>query len=135
MKILLMLDMGMVINDIKYLLETYVKCVMCCFGINGAELLETIIPLLPLDSYIDRQAVVMDLTHGDKAKGMATPEVWKDYRRIISENCEFFEDLDKIERYAFYERAKNAFAIIQTSEHRQYGNLLLVKGVVKPEEK
>lgn len=96
------------------------------------EFYELILPILLLDSYTDRQAIVMDLTDGDKGKGMATPEVWADYRQIISENCEFFNDLEKIERHAFYQRTKNAYAVFQTSEHRQYGNLLLVKGVVKP---
>ena len=132
-------DMGhgdeLVIADANFPAETYAKRLVRCSGINGAELLKAILPLLPLDSYTDRQAIVMDLTHGDKAKGMPKPEVWKDYRSIIAENCEFFSDLEKIERFAFYERAKNAYAIFQTSEHRQYGNLLLVKGVVKPEEK
>ena len=131
-------DMGhgdeLVIADANFPADTYAKRLVRCSGINGAQLLEAILPLLPLDSYTDRQAFVMDLTDGDKGKGMAIPEVWADYRRIIGENCEFFNDLDKIERHAFYERTKNAYAVFQTSEHRQYGNLLLVKGVVKVEK-
>ena len=128
-------DMGhgdeLVIADANFPAETYAKRLARCSGINGAQLLEAILPLLPLDDYTDRQAIVMDLTDGDKGKKMPTPEVWTDYRRIISEHCEFFSDLDKIERHEFYERTKKAYAVIQTSEHRQYGNLLLVKGVVK----
>lgn len=131
-------DMGhgdeLVIADANFPADTYAKRLVRCSGINGAQLLEAILPLLPLDSYTDDQAVVMDLTDGDKGKGMPTPEVWADYSRIIAENCEFFKELDKIERHEFYERTKKAYAVFQTSEHRQYGNLLLVKGVVKPEK-
>lgn len=128
-------DMGhgdeLVIADANFPADTYAKRLVRCSGVNGAQLLEAILPLLPLDSYTDRQAIVMDLTDGDKGKGMAIPEVWTDYRHIVKENCEFFEDLAKIERHEFYERTKKAYAVIQTGEDRQYGNLLLVKGVVK----
>ncbi len=131
-------DMGhgdeLIIADANFPADTYAKRLVRCSGINGAQLLEAMLPLFPLDSYTDRQAIVMDLTDGDKGKGMPLPEVWADYRRIIAEDCEFFTDLAKIERHEFYERTKKAYAVIQTGEHRQYGNLLLVKGVVKQSE-
>ena len=65
----------------------------------------------------------MDLTDSDKAKGIQQPVIWDDYQSICGR-------LAKIERYDFYERAKKAYAVIQTGEERQYGNLILVKGVV-----
>lgn len=131
-------DMGhgdeLVIADANFPAETYAKRLVRCSGVNGAQLLEAILPILPLDSYTSHQAVVMDLTDGDKGKGMPTPDVWADYEEIIKRNCEFFGDLDKVERLEFYERTMKAYAVFQTSEHRQYGNLLLVKGVVKVEK-
>ena len=51
------------------------------------------------------------------------PEIWKDFEELCG-------PLTKIERFSFYERAKNAYCVIQTGEERQYGNVLLVKGVV-----
>lgn len=131
-------DMGhgdeLIIADANFPADTYAKRLVRCSGINGAQLLEAILPLLPLDSYTNRQAIVMDLTDGDKGKGMAIPEVWADYQRIVGEHCDYFNGLEKIERFEFYERTKKAYAVFQTSEHRQYGNLLLVKGVVKQEK-
>lgn len=129
-------DMGhgeeIVIADANFPAETYAKRLIRCSGMNGAQLLEAILPLLPLDDYVDSQAVVMDLTDGDKSKGMKIPEVWDEYSNTIAKYHENFMELEKIERLEFYDRAQNAYAIFQTSEHRQYGNLLLVKGVVKP---
>ena len=65
----------------------------------------------------------MDLTDGDKAKGMPTPDIWPEYEKLIG-------GMEKLERYEFYERAKKAYCIIKTGEEQQYANLLLVKGVV-----
>ncbi len=93
-------------------------------GVDGGELLEAVMPLFPLDTYSEKSAYVMELTDGDKAKGTPEPEVWQVYRDKTG------VELGRIERFAFYERAKNAYAVIQTGESRQYGNLLLVKGVV-----
>ena len=66
-------DMGhgdeLVIADANFPADTYAKRLVRCSGINGAQLLEAILPLLPLDSYTDDQAVVMDLTDGDKVRG------------------------------------------------------------------
>lgn len=54
---------------------------------------------------------------------MPEPDIWKPYADLTG-------GVEKIERFAFYERAKKAYCIIQTGEERQYANLLLVKGVV-----
>ncbi len=59
---------------------------------------------------------------------MPIPVIWADYEKAIKANGG--DRLVKLERFEFYERAKKAYAIIQTGEERQYGNLLLVKGVV-----
>ena len=66
----------------------------------------------------------MDLNDGDKAKGMPEPEIWAKYHDAV------VVEPKRIERFEFYERAKKAYAVIQTGEERQYGNLILVKGVV-----
>ena len=71
----------------------------------------------------------MDLSDGDKAKGMERPVVWSEFEKTLHKDHPDAE-LGLIERMEFYERAKKAYAIIQTGEERIYGNLLLVKGVV-----
>lgn len=121
-------DMGhgdeLVIADANFPAETVAKRLIRIPGIDGVRIAEAIMSVFPVDTYVDNPACVMDLTDGDKAKGMPEPVIWGDYRRIIGMK------LGLIERFAFYERAKKAYLVIQTGEERQYGNLLLTKGVV-----
>ena len=121
-------DMGhgdeLVIADANFPAETVAQRLIRIPGIDGVRMAEAIMSMFPLDTYVDNPACVMDLTDGDKAKGMPEPVIWGDYRRITGMK------LGLIERFAFYERAKKAYLIIQTGEERQYGNLLLTKGVV-----
>ncbi|MCD8336821.1 MAG: fucose isomerase [Lachnospiraceae bacterium] len=126
-------DMGhgdeIVIADANFPAETMGKRVIRCPGMDGSQFLEAILPLFPLDTYTEKPAVVMELTDGDKAKGMKEPVIWDAYAKLlrnVGENAVF----ERMERFAFYERAKKAYVVIQTGEERQYGNLLLVKGVV-----
>lgn len=76
-----------------------------------------------VDAYDDDPAIVMALTDSDVKKGMRRPKIWDDYQSAVGH-------IKELERFAFYEQAKNAYAVIQTGEERQYGNLILVKGVV-----
>ncbi len=121
-------DMGhgdeIVIADANFPAETVARRLIRMPGVDGSQVLEAILPLFPLDTYVDSPALVMDLTEGDKAKGMPEPAVWQVYRDATG------GELGLIERFDFYERTRRAYAVIQTGEERQYGNLLLVKGVV-----
>jgi len=78
-------------------------------------------------TYTDDPAIVMALTESDVKKGMRKPIIWDDYQSAVGH-------LTEVERFELYKRAKNAYAVIATGEERQYANLLLVKGVVLPEE-
>ncbi len=121
-------DMGhgdeLVIADANFPAETVAKRLIRVPGVDGARMARAIMSVFPLDNYVDKPACVMDLTEGDKNKGMPEPVIWDDYRRITGSK------LGLIERFVFYERAKKASLVIQTGEERQYGNLLLTKGVV-----
>jgi len=121
-------DMGhgdeLVIADANFPAVAVAKRLIRVPGIDGVRMARAIMSVFPLDTYVDNPACVMDLTDGDKAKGMPEPVIWGDYRRITGTN------LGLIERFAFYERATKAYLVIQTGEERQYGNLLLTKGVV-----
>ncbi len=68
----------------------------------------------------------MEVVKGDDI----IPVIWEDYRRILNESEEKFEEFEFIERFEFYERAKNAFAIVATSELALYANIILKKGVI-----
>lgn len=121
-------DMGhgdeLVIADANFPAETVAQRLIRVPGIDGVRMAEAIMSVFPLDTYVESPACVMDLTDGDKAKGMPTPVVWPEYARVTD------SELGLIERFEFYERTKKAYLVIQTGEERQYGNLLLTKGVV-----
>ncbi|XP_044516207.1 fucose mutarotase [Gracilinanus agilis] len=102
-------------------------------GLSIPQLLESILKLLPLDTYEPNSVMVMDLVDSDKAKGLQIPDVWQTYRNLLFQTG-FRDDLGKIERFAFYERAKKAFAVVATGETALYGNIILRKGVIAPQE-
>lgn len=126
-------DMGhgdeIVIADANFPAETCAKRLIRLPGLDGVTVADAILSVFPLDTY-SIPAALMDLTDGDKAKGMPTPMIWEMYENILSVSSGKEVTAERMERYAFYERAKNAYAVIQTGEERQYGNLILVKGVV-----
>ncbi|KAM9803885.1 fucose mutarotase [Neosynchiropus ocellatus] len=100
-------------------------------GLRIPQLLPAILHLLPLDTYVTAPAAVMDLVDSDKAGGLYV-SVWSDYEACLS-RAGIQAPLEKMERFAFYERAKKAYAVVATGETALYGNLILKKGVI-PEE-
>ncbi|XP_062286618.1 fucose mutarotase [Scomber scombrus] len=100
-------------------------------GLGIPQLLEAILKLLPLDTYVHSPAAVMDLVDSDKQRCLAVP-VWGSYT-VLLEQAESHAPLEKVERFAFYERAKKAYAIVATGETALYGNLILKKGVIPAE--
>ncbi len=90
------------------------------------SLLEAVLKLFPLDSYVPRPAALMQVVAGDTVK---TP-IWDDYRKILTASGEPFTDFEHVERFAFYERAKQAYAVVATGETALYANIILKKGVV-----
>ena len=89
------------------------------------EILEAILKLVPLDPYVDSPVMLMQVTPGDDTD----PVIWKDYARIVKEQSGDFK-MSEIERFAFYERARDAYAIVATGETALYANIILKKGVV-----
>ena len=83
--------------------------------------------MFPLDSYVAHPVSLMQVTPGDPVK---TP-IWDQYKAIVAE----YEErgslaFEEIERFAFYEEAKEAYAIIATGEKALYANIILQKGVL-----
>jgi L-fucose mutarotase len=91
------------------------------------ELLDAILTFFPLDQYVKNPAALMAVVAGDTYK----PTIWDDYATIIRKHEIKFPGFEFVERFAFYERAKNAYAVIATSETALYANIILKKGVVK----
>ncbi len=94
-------------------------------GLQIPALLDAILPLLELDSYVKAPVVMMDAAPGDRLD----PAVETAYRQAIDRYAPSAPPIAHIERFAFYERAKTAIAIVMTGETAKYGNVLLKKGV------
>ena len=90
------------------------------------EILEAMLKFFPLDTYAESPVGLMKVVKGDPYK----PVIWDKYRKIILGSKEPFKDFEYIERFAFYERAQKAYAVIATSELALYANIILKKGVV-----
>lgn len=96
-------------------------------GHGTPEILDAILQVFPLDTYVEHPVNLMEVMKGDNVK---TP-IWDTYKEIVRK----YEDrgdtvVGNIERFAFYEEAKKAYAIIATGESALYANIMLQKGVV-----
>ncbi|HML20500.1 MAG TPA: RbsD/FucU domain-containing protein [Aggregatilinea sp.] len=95
-------------------------------GNSVPALLDAIMRFFPLDTFVGHPVGLMAVVPGHDYK----PVIWDEYRSII-QKYEPFTDFEYIERFAFYERAKTAYAILTSSETALYANIILKKGVVQ----
>ena len=96
-------------------------------AVGVPPLLEAILALFPLDTYVEKPVSLMEVMQGDTVE---TP-IWKDYEKIVANaDARGADAIGTIERFAFYEQAKTAYAIIATGESALYANVMLQKGVV-----
>jgi L-fucose mutarotase len=94
-------------------------------GLRIADLLEGILPLIALDTYGGSPTIMMAPDGND----VLDPSVEESYRRVILKHYPTAPPMARDERFAFYERAKKAFAVVMTGETAAYGNIILRKGV------
>lgn len=127
-------DMGhgdeLVIADANFPAESVAKRLIRVPGVDGVSIARAVLELFPVDTYTDQPAAVMALTESDRQAGMPVPRIWGEYEQVLRQAAGRTVELAQIDRFGFYERSRNAYAVIQTGEERQYGNLILVKGVV-----
>ena len=115
----------LVLADAHFPGESLGKRVVRADGLHIADLLEAILPLFELDSYVPHPLVMMEPVTGDTLD----PQVEISYRKSILLTNPDIPQKKRIDRYAFYERAKSAFAVVMTGELAKYGNVILIKGV------
>ena len=112
-----------VLADADFPAATYSKRMIRADGVDVATLLEAILPLFPLDPFVDRPAMTMDCSEwGDE------PQSYDRFRKIIKKHDQSFVDLGLLERFTLYDRAAQAYAVVVTGESD--GNLILKKGPV-----
>lgn len=97
-------------------------------GHGVPEILDAVLQLLPLDTYTEKPVGLMEVVKGDNC---GTPSIWNKYKKILSKYEPNNSEIEYIERFDFYERAKKSYLIIATGEKAIYANILLKKGVVK----
>lgn len=104
------------------------KCkVIRCDGHGIPELLDAILKVFPLDTYVETPVNLMEVMKNDNVE---TP-IWDEYKNIIKNNdSRGVNIISTIERFRFYEEAKESYAIIATGEKALYANIILQKGVV-----
>lgn len=96
-------------------------------GHDACEVLEAILKVFPLDTYVEKPVSLMEVMPGDHVE---TP-IWGAYAELVAaEDARGEAAIGHIERFAFYEEAKKAYAIIATGESALYANVMLQKGVV-----
>lgn len=96
-------------------------------GHGAAEVLDAILQVFPLDTYVEKPVNLMEVMPGDIVE---TP-IWDTYREVVAKYDERgAQAIGQIERFAFYEEAKKVYAIIATGETALYANIMLQKGVV-----
>lgn len=101
--------------------------VIRCDGHGACELLDAILEVFPLDTYVEKPVKLMAVMAGDPVK---TP-IWDEYREILKKHDDRGGAMiEEVERFAFYEQAKETYAIIATSEGALYANIMLQKGVI-----
>lgn len=129
LKILMEMGHGdeIVLADGNFPSSTFGKRIVRADGHGVTEILDAVMQLMPLDTYTDKPVMLMEVVKGDPV----VPTIWDDYKSVINkyepENCK----IEMIERFAFYERAKTAYAVVATGESAIYANIILKKGVVK----
>ncbi len=128
MKTLLEVGHGdeIVLADGNFPAASVARRLIRCDGHGVPELLDAVLKFLPLDIYVDRPVGLMAVVPGDKTK----PTIWEQYRTIIKASGEKFSDFEFIERFAFYERSRQAYAVVATSEKALSANIILKKGVL-----
>ena len=129
LKILMEMGHGdeLVIGDGNFPAASMAQRLVRADGLGVPPLLDGIMQLFPLDQYVEKPVALMQVVPGDTYK----PTIWQEYQDIVTRHEEGFTGFDLVERFAFYERAKQAYAILATSEAALYANIILKKGVVK----
>lgn len=111
--------------DAHFPAHTFSNKVIRCDGLGVVTLLEGTIPLFELDQYVSHPLVMMQAVPGDELD----PSVEEKYRRAMAAADVTSSQIERMERFAFYDRVKQCYAVVLTGETAKYGNIILKKGV------
>ena len=128
LKILMEMGHGdeLVIGDGNFPAASNARRLVRLDGHGVPEILDAILNLFPLDTYVEAPVALMAVAPGDPT----VPAIWEDYKDIIRRR-EGDRKIEEVERFEFYRRSREAYAILATGETALYANIILKKGVVK----
>lgn len=126
-----LMEMGhgdeIVIADGNFPGASHASHLIRCDGLTVPQLLKELLVLFPLDKSVDRPVGLMEVSEEESYE----PVIWEEYKKILKDSGEGSGAIEYIERFKFYDRSKESYAIVSTSEKALYANILLRKGVVK----
>ncbi|HVZ00947.1 MAG TPA: RbsD/FucU family protein [Dongiaceae bacterium] len=111
--------------------ETKIRRLLRMENLTSAQAAEAVLSVMPLDTFIDDAAARMEIV----GKPKEVPPVQKEVQKVIDKAEGKSWPMTSIERFAFYEKAKKAYCVIQTGERRFYGCFIFTKGVIPPDSK
>lgn len=114
-----------VLADAHFPGDTMGRRVLRADGLDIAALIDAVLPLFELDSYVQAPLVMMAAVEGDTLD----PRVESSYRAAVDRHAPATPPIARIDRFAFYDRAREAYAVVMTGETAKYGNIILKKGV------
>lgn len=116
----------LVLADGNFPAETNAKHLIRADGHSMTAILDAVLKFLPVDTFVETPVTVMRPVDPKEPE----PPIWTEFRRIIRKYEGRDVPLHTVERFAFYEQARQAFAIVTTGETAIYANVILKKGVV-----
>ncbi|MBV2144916.1 ribose ABC transporter [Falsochrobactrum sp. TDYN1] len=121
-------DMGhgdeVVIVDANFPADAIAERLVRLPGISVTDALEAVLSVLPVDDFVDFPAAAMDAP-GER------PQIYPEFEALLEKAEGRVIALDPVDRFAFYDRTKEAYAVIATGERRLYANIILKKGVLR----
>lgn len=128
-----MLQMGhgdeLVLADANFPADSNAQRIVRADGIDLETLLPAILKFFPIDTFVPEQAMVMEPVDARSPE----PAIWSTFRKDLQAAEGREVALTQIERFEFYDRTRQAYAIVATGSRAFYSNIILKKGVVPPE--
>jgi L-fucose mutarotase len=118
----------LVIGDANFPAASNARILVRSDGHGVPAMLDAILSLFPLDDFVPHPVSLMKVVDGDKT----VPVIQEEIKKIVKKHEPLGDSLvESVERFAFYERAKNAYAILATTEKKLYGCMIIKKGVIR----
>ena len=117
------------IVDANFPAESMTERLVRLDGVNATRALEAVLSVFPLDDFVERPAAVMEVVDNPDEEPVTVREFKATAAAAEGRPIEF----EAVERFAFYDRTRETFAAVATGDRRLYGNVILVKGIVRPD--